>query len=589
MSIEYKRVWVWLFTGMAFGCIGPIDTKDDPKTETALIMPYADGYLGGAYSSSGIQGGWYTYQNLGSNVVKFLARSAESSCWYNWGGKGNDDLNGDCRKPAEADNRVDRICVKGTLDRYDANDSPYVGVGVELCSSTENNKYEYQFPYTLETCPFLPDKKLLNRFVGVAFRVTNFEDGVPPEINKMVVQFKERRDSATEDRLPYCVLKGANNEDVEVSCLKAPLPENEVADPGAIAIEAYAGDLYKKVKTDNRGKSVREGVNLRMLQAIHFQVTPENPGESFSFCIEDLRAILSTTEIPEGKLLGGVNTIPSFFSDYNNPSQASYDEMKSMGIQWIDARDASGEEVADYPDELPFYITESEITVDQYYRYYTAMKNNHGDGDILKTMLKNWESCNAYRYHKTKDDPQSDPQEIKLMMEQPVNCVNWHIAQKFCNWVGGRLPNQKQWEYAARAGHLDADYPSGVEPDCDNSVISEFEEGGNGCGNSGVPETVCSKENGKTPTGLCDMLGNLWEWVDKDAWEVGEPDWKQGYKRIKGGGFNTEGGNSLSIESSTSIEHPIEPHSRTRVGFRCISYDINATETNATETIDTDS
>ena len=85
----------------------------------------------------------------------------------------------------------------------------------------------------------------------------------------------------------------------------------------------------------------------------------------------------------------------------------------------------------------------------------------------------------------------------------PVEQVNWNEAKAFCSKIGGRLPTEAEWEYAARAG-------TGTKFYCgDNRLDSDawFNE------NSGS-KTHPAKQKQPNAWGLYDMLGNVWEWVD---------------------------------------------------------------------------
>ncbi len=92
--------------------------------------------------------------------------------------------------------------------------------------------------------------------------------------------------------------------------------------------------------------------------------------------------------------------------------------------------------------------------------------------------------------------------------DQPVVGADWNQARTFAKWVGGRLPSEAEWEYAARSAGKDYKYPWGNGDPCSHAVIS-------GCGqNNQATAPVCSKPSGNTEQGLCDMAGNAWEWVE---------------------------------------------------------------------------
>lgn len=136
----------------------------------------------------------------------------------------------------------------------------------------------------------------------------------------------------------------------------------------------------------------------------------------------------------------------------------------------------------------PFYITRSEITVAQYQACINA-----GQCSVPSA------SANGCNYGLPGRDA------------HPINCITHGQAKDFAAYAGGRLPSEAEWEFAARSRGLVQTFPWGADkPTCARAQFKEKETAG--CDlNTTAP--VCSKEKGNTAQGLCDMAGNVWEWV----------------------------------------------------------------------------
>ncbi|HYE12869.1 MAG TPA: bifunctional serine/threonine-protein kinase/formylglycine-generating enzyme family protein [Pyrinomonadaceae bacterium] len=94
----------------------------------------------------------------------------------------------------------------------------------------------------------------------------------------------------------------------------------------------------------------------------------------------------------------------------------------------------------------------------------------------------------------------------------PVRNVSYDDAVAFAAWrsrrdgVTYRLPTEAEWEFAARGGDSSALYPWGPQWAA-------------GLANVGAeaPRPVGSFPQGRTPQGVDDMIGNVWEWTSSEA------------------------------------------------------------------------
>ncbi|MCB9727087.1 MAG: formylglycine-generating enzyme family protein [Deltaproteobacteria bacterium] len=95
----------------------------------------------------------------------------------------------------------------------------------------------------------------------------------------------------------------------------------------------------------------------------------------------------------------------------------------------------------------------------------------------------------------------------------PANGVTWEGARAYCEWIGGRLPTEAEWEYVARQGPLATRYVWGdTEPGCGHAVMGAAATGK--CGVANSEATGYWPLNGPDNSHqTVNVIGNVWEWV----------------------------------------------------------------------------
>ena len=180
---------------------------------------------------------------------------------------------------------------------------------------------------------------------------------------------------------------------------------------------------------------------------------------------------------------------------------------------------------------------------------------------------------------------------IKGYENHPVTCVTWFGANAYAKFYGWRLPSENEWEKAAR-GTDGRSLPWGEEISCEYTnyiackhMVEKLYDGVDAVTTpvgffNGKTYNGVETKNAKSPYGLYDMAGNVWQWCGDDYPNMH-------YRWYRGGSRDSYEINLFSWRRMSTEPQDYSMY----IGFRC-ARDVqpkeveNAETENTEETID---
>ncbi|MFO7680142.1 MAG: SUMF1/EgtB/PvdO family nonheme iron enzyme, partial [Chloroflexota bacterium] len=236
------------------------------------------------------------------------------------------------------------------------------------------------------------------------------------------------------------------------------------------------------------------------------------------------------------------------------------------------------EDITAAPDEKPqhevtldpFFMDQYEVSVAQYAAFLNRL-GSYKNACLEKDCVHPRFEAGFTSYLLEEDQGNGKLLYIPLtgFANFPINHVSWYGAQAYCQAMGGRLPTEAEWEYAAR-GSDGRIYPWGNQAPNENLAVfnsDSYEK----------LKPVNALPAGSSPFNILGMAGSMWEWTndwyDEDYYSISPDANPTGpetglMKAIRGGAWPN---NNLADRVRAANRSNFTPDFiSATVGFRCV-------------------